>query len=134
MKDVDEGEKNKEGSKRLMADLRAKYDEVAGNFEAFLKEAEGNRDELDADLKKLMERVAQKQVENEELKRKVEDNEESIHSLHDESAGLSGDIEKIKSAHEATIRGLEQERARNEGMISDLKKKAADTEHEFQKC
>lgn len=117
-----------------MADLRAKYDEVAGNFEAFLTEAEGNRDELDRDLKQLMDRVAKKQGENDELKRRVEENEGAIHGLEDESTGLTADIEKIKSTHEATIRGLEQDRARNESLISDLKKKAADTEHEFQKC
>ncbi len=47
-----------------MDDLRAKYDEVAGNFEAFLKEAEGNRDELEKDLEALRARIDAKRGEN----------------------------------------------------------------------
>lgn len=35
-RDVEHGEQNKDGSKKMIDDLRAKYQEVAGNFESFL--------------------------------------------------------------------------------------------------
>ena len=114
-----------------MDDLRAKYDEVAGNFDAFLKEAEDNRDELEKDLEALRERINSKEDENDTLWRQVDDNEHQITVLGDDITVLSGDLEKIKSTHEASIRGLETERTRNEKIIADLTKKAADTEHEF---
>lgn len=43
-RDVEIGEKNREGSKWMIDELRAKYQEVAGLFEKFLREAEDNRD------------------------------------------------------------------------------------------
>ena len=117
----------------MMDDLRAKYDEVAGNFDAFLKEAEDNSDELEKDLDRLRERIESRQDENDTLRRQVDDNEHEIQILGDDITALSGDLEKLKSTHESSIRTLETERTRNEKIIADLTKKAADTEHEFQK-
>jgi len=51
--------------------------------------------------------------------------------LGDDITHLSGDLEKIKSSHESSIRSLETERNHNEKIISELTKKSADTEHEF---
>ena len=115
----------------MMDDLRAKYQEVAGNFETFLKEAEENRDELEKDLEALRDRIDAKQTENDGLRRSVEDNEHEIQILGDDITNLSGDLEKIKTSHETSIRNLETERTRNEKIIADLTKKAAETEHEF---
>ena len=130
-RDANAGEKNKDGSKRMMDDLWAKYDEVAGNFDAFLKEAEDNRDELERDLETIRKWIEEKQDENDELWRKVDDNEHEIQLTGDDITTLSGELEKIKSTHESSIWSLETERTRNEKIIADLTKKAADTEHQF---
>jgi len=61
----------------------------------------------------------------------VDDNEHEIQVHGDDITHLSGDLEKIKSSHESSIRSLETERNHNEKIISELTKKSADTEHEF---
>ena len=46
---------------------------------------------------------------------------------------MTADIDSLKGASEKQIRELEQTRLNNESTISDLKTKAANTEHEFQR-
>lgn len=68
---------------------------------------------------------------NEKLQAELDDANRS--TLDDDVVQLTGEIEKIKYQNESTIRSLEQEWIRNEEKIKELKAKAADTEHEFQK-
>ena len=42
-----QGDKNREGSLKMINQLRAKYEEVGGNFEAFIQEAEENKTALE---------------------------------------------------------------------------------------
>ena len=117
----------------MIDDLQAKYNEVAGNFEAFIKEAEENMENLDSDLAALKDRIKAKADDNEALRSEIDSNDKKAHDCSEDVAELTGEIEKMKNDNEATIRALEQERLKNEDTISELKKKAADTEHEFQK-
>ena len=56
-RDVEVGQKNREGSKRMIDELRAKYQEVAGLFEKYLREALQNKEELEGDLNDLRVRI-----------------------------------------------------------------------------
>ena len=73
-----QGDKNREGSLKMINQLRAKYEEVGGNFEAFIQEAEENKTLLEQDLDKLKDRIKTKGSENDELKGEIEANERNI--------------------------------------------------------
>ena len=77
-RDVAQGDKNREGSLKMINQLRAKYEEVGGNFEAFIQEAEENKTLLEQDLDKLKDRIKTKGSENDELKGEIEANERNI--------------------------------------------------------
>lgn len=63
-RDIEVGEQNKEGSMRMLDELSAKYQETAGLFENFLREAVENRDQLESDLNALRQRIGEKNQEN----------------------------------------------------------------------
>ena len=117
----------------MIDELRVKYQEVAGLFEKYLTEAEDNRDQLESDLNDLKQRIQNKSQENVTHKNDIDQSERIVQELQRQILNLTGEIEQIKQQNESSIRGLDQERVKNETVIADLKKQLFNTEHEFQK-
>ncbi len=95
-RDVEVGQKNREGSKRMIDELRAKYQEVAGLFEKYLREAVQNKEELEGDLNDLRVRISNKNQENVEHKNDIDQNERVVSELSKQVHDLTTEIEKIK--------------------------------------
>lgn len=49
----------------MVDDLKAKYNEISGNFQSYLDEAEQNKNELENDLGALKSRIEDKKNQNE---------------------------------------------------------------------
>lgn len=80
----------------MIDELKAKYREVSGMFESYLREAEENRDQLDSDLNGLRQRIADKNQENIAHKNDIDQSERIISELMKQINGLTGEIERIK--------------------------------------
>lgn len=120
-RDVAQGDRNREGSLKMINQLWAKYEEVGGNFEAFIQEAEENKVQLEQDLSQLKERIWTKGNENDDLKKEIEANERNIASVQQEIESVTTDIDSIRDTNEKQIWDLEQTRIDNEETINDLK-------------
>ena len=113
--------------------LDEKFKNAKTDFNNFINEAEAGKKQVEDELTDLRKKVSIRKNENSVLQKDIKDNENEISRLNNEIGKLSKDIELLKKRNEDGIRTLEGDRFKNEGDMVDLKKKAADAEHECNK-
>lgn len=113
--------------------LDEKYKRASTDFNNFVNEAEAGKKHVEDELTELRKKVSIRKNENSVLQKDIKDNENEISRLNNEIGKLSKDIELLKKRNEDGIRVFEGERFKNEGDLVDLKKKAAEHEHEVAK-
>lgn len=113
--------------------LEEKYKSAKTDFNTFISEAEEGKRKVEEELADLRKKVSMKKNENTVLQKDINDNENEINKLNNEIGRLTKDIEQLKKRNEEGIRALEGDRGKAEGDLVELRKKAADAQHECAK-
>jgi chromosome segregation ATPase len=113
--------------------LEERYKSAKGDFGNFITEAESGKKRVEQELADMRKKVSMKKNENNVLQKDINDSENEINRLNGEIGRLSKDIESLKKRNEDGIKTLEGDRNRSEGGLIQLKKKAADAQHECDK-
>ena len=113
--------------------LDEKFKSAKTDFNNYVNEAEAGKKHVEDELTDLRKKVSIRKNENSVLQKDIKDNENEISRLNNEIGKLSKDIELLKKRNEDGIRVFEGDRFKNEGDLIELKKKAAENEHEVSK-
>lgn len=120
-----------EDSRRLQSALNNKYESASQKFEKYLRDSEAARDRTAQEFEDMQRKLQDKKGENDQIRADIKQNEVQIESINDEIQKLNDDIERMKRKNDQGLQMLERDRQAAIGEITDLRARAVEVEHEY---